>query len=551
MTAEGEPVAGDVRRIPRAPRHPARWLVLLAVLALGGCATAPHGDPGDPFEPTNRALYAFNTKFNSKITLPIAWVYVNYVPGRVRKGVRNVLANVESPVTFANDVLQGEFTRAGETLARFVLNSIGRLGRAGRCGGEHGVPRHQSRFRPDAGAAMAWPRAVSGPASDRALDAARYSGHGRRSGRRSAVLRSGGLVAARPCRSRRRHPHALRPSSRTPARSCSRRNLGRSSLDPYATMRSVYRQQRARQIWGSLPPMPDDKRADPWGTGSAQRAGAGLRPVHHGPAGHWQSRAPSRISTGDIRSDASAPVLEPFELACQADPPGAGISGAGGAGGGRDPAEDPSSAGLRRRGAQPHGRPGPGGRGQGVPAPGRRLRGELRRVPSRQYPRHLPRPSADGGGADLCRGHAGGEGGPHRRPVRQAALRAERDARAMSTLPSYRGDIVNGPSLRCRKPHARSQPPAAGLCPVGGRRSIFCAPSPRAAMPICTMSIAGRSASSPAMRRASATRRWPSASAKRSTSWKPAASRRTRCRSCARPNSTPATKRCCWAMSRR
>src|SRR3546814_1227196 len=44
-----------------------------------------------------------------------------------------------------------------------------------------------------------------------------------------------------------------------------------------------------------------------------------------------------------------------------------------------------------------------GGRGQGFSAPGRRLRGKLRRVPCQQHPRHLPGDAADGGGADLRR----------------------------------------------------------------------------------------------------------------------------------------------------
>ena len=66
---------------------------------------------------------------------------------------------------------------------------------------------------------------------------------------------------------------------------------------------------------------------------------------------------------------------------------------------------------------------------QGLPAAGRRLRRELQGVPRRQHPRHLPPDAADGGGADLRRRQAGGEGRPHGRPVRQAALGADRDHR--------------------------------------------------------------------------------------------------------------------------
>ena len=54
-----------------------------------------------------------------------------------------------------------------------------------------------------------------------------------------------------------------------------------------------------------------------------------------------------------------------------------------------------------------------------------------------QHPRHVPRAAADGGRADLRRRRAGGEGRPHGRPVRQAALVQRReDRRASSCRPT-------------------------------------------------------------------------------------------------------------------
>ncbi len=143
--------------------------------------------------------------------------------------------------------------------------------------------------------------------------------------------------------------------------------------------------------------------------------------------------------------------------------------------------------------------------GQGLPAAGRRLRRELQGIPRRQHPRHLPPDPADGGGADLRRRQAGGEGGPHRRPVRQAALGADRDDRrrrpcrpigaTTSTAWSSRPRIaIPDPErlLQRLRPVGRDAEPAARL-----RQRRLCRPA--------TTSTAGRWASWPTARRARAT----------------------------------------------
>jgi 3-deoxy-7-phosphoheptulonate synthase len=85
----------------------------------------------------------------------------------------------------------------------------------------------------------------------------------------------------------------------------------------------------------------------------------------------------------------------------------------------------------------------------------------------RQHPRLLPRVPADGGGADLCRRLAGGEGRPHCRPVRQAALGADREAGRVE-LPSYRGDIVNDIAFTAEV--ALFPIRSAARWPIGSRR---------------------------------------------------------------------------------
>ena len=105
--------------------------------------------------------------------------------------------------------------------------------------------------------------------------------------------------------------------------------------------------------------------------------------------------------------------------------------------------------------------------GELVPAPGRRLRRELRRTFGRQYPRLLPRVPADGGGHDLRRRFADREGRAGRWPVRQAALVRLRDDRRRHAPGLSRRHRqrhrVHGGSAR-----ARSAPADRGLPPVRG-----------------------------------------------------------------------------------
>ena len=78
-------------------------------------------------------------------------------------------------------------------------------------------------------------------------------------------------------------------------------------------------------------------------------------------------------------------------------------------------------------------RPGRRGRRARLSAAGRRLRRVVRRVLGRRHPRQAQGDPADGGGADLRRRRARGEGGAHRRTVRQAPHVGHRAGRATSS----------------------------------------------------------------------------------------------------------------------
>lgn len=120
-------------------RNIAVILISAAMLFSAGCAKRPpDSDPqalsayleaSDPLEPMNRAIFSFNQGFDDILLEPAAKFYRQFGPPDIRKGISNFVANWREPVTFVNDVLQGEPHRAGASLVRFLINStFGLLG---------------------------------------------------------------------------------------------------------------------------------------------------------------------------------------------------------------------------------------------------------------------------------------------------------------------------------------------------------------------------------------------------------------------------------------
>ena len=82
----------------------------------------------DCFEKVNRATFAFNQALDGVIFQPIANVY-RKLPSPARTGVSNTLENLSNLVTVPNNLLQGDFKRAGINTGRFIVNStVGVLG---------------------------------------------------------------------------------------------------------------------------------------------------------------------------------------------------------------------------------------------------------------------------------------------------------------------------------------------------------------------------------------------------------------------------------------
>lgn len=243
------------RKLP----SPALAFVAALLILNGGCATAPNpadreavaefAAVNDPAEPTNRAVFAVNRGLDAAIVKPAATVYRDYLPRFFQDRVNDLLDNLRAPVIFLNDLLQGEVDRAIATLARFVVNSTFGLAGLNDLATAIGMEGHDEDF----GQTLAvWgvpegpyvmlplfgpsnPRDTVGLVVDFLVDPFNlWAGN---TGRDYAVLSRAGT---RGVDQRAVHMEALD-------------DIERTSLDYYASIRSLYRQRRAEEIRNGKP----------------------------------------------------------------------------------------------------------------------------------------------------------------------------------------------------------------------------------------------------------------------------------------------------------
>ena len=82
----------------------------------------------DCFEKFNRGSFAFNQALDGLVVKPVASVYKKF-PSPVKTGVSNSLDNLSNLVTVPNNLLQGDLYSAGVNTGRFLINStVGLLG---------------------------------------------------------------------------------------------------------------------------------------------------------------------------------------------------------------------------------------------------------------------------------------------------------------------------------------------------------------------------------------------------------------------------------------
>ena len=109
-----------------------RSSVVILLLLCSACAstqTAEESYDRDPFEPVNRAIFAFNDGLDRVALGPLAKGYQAITPSFMERGIRNFFANLYDINGAFNAVLQGRFPEAARDSGRFVVNTtIGMLG---------------------------------------------------------------------------------------------------------------------------------------------------------------------------------------------------------------------------------------------------------------------------------------------------------------------------------------------------------------------------------------------------------------------------------------
>jgi phospholipid-binding lipoprotein MlaA len=214
-----------------------------ATADLEEAATPSDVGTADPWEGFNRKMFAANQVFDDILLVPLAKTYRFVTPGFARQGLRNFLDNGMSVNILFNDLLQGEFERGGETLARFIINSAIGVGGLFDPATRLGIPKHNEDF----GQTLAVWGIGSGPYLYMPIFGP------------SSVRDGFGLgvdIAADPLFWIDTRPAHLARYSRFGATAVAKREpfiepleeIQEKSLDYYASLRSFYLQARKREI---------------------------------------------------------------------------------------------------------------------------------------------------------------------------------------------------------------------------------------------------------------------------------------------------------------
>lgn len=115
-----------------------------AAVFLAGCATS--GNPKDPIEGFNRAMYSVHDGIDTVIMKPVATGYDAVLPSPVRTGVTNFFSNIGDIMISVNNLLQGKVADAGSDLGRVAINTTLGIGGLFDVATSEGIPKHDEDF---------------------------------------------------------------------------------------------------------------------------------------------------------------------------------------------------------------------------------------------------------------------------------------------------------------------------------------------------------------------------------------------------------------------
>lgn len=236
-------------------------ITLLAPVA--GLARTPHaaaGTPGDPWERTNRRIFAFNQRLDRALIGPLSRLTSGLTPGPIGKAIHNFVVNLKETVVIVNDLLQARPGPAVRSAFRLVVNStVGVLGVVD-VAKALGDPAHKNGFGDTLGRWGAAPGPylvvpVLGPSTVRDLFG-------------SVVDDATVPIEEIDFPYRTEVDITVSIVSGLNERSEVGKDLDAllsGAADPYATLRSSYLQSREAEIRGekALPPLPDIEDATP------------------------------------------------------------------------------------------------------------------------------------------------------------------------------------------------------------------------------------------------------------------------------------------------
>ncbi len=231
-----------------------KFLPVLAALLLVTACSSKNAD--DPLESYNRGMFAVNRGIDTVLIKPVAQGYRYITPQVVRTHIGNASDNLYEPVSMVNNFLQGDFTGGLNNFWRFVINSTVGIAGLNDVASTAGIRSHREDFGQTlavwgvgSGPYIVLPifgpsnlRDTSGKFADWFLDPVNYA---------LRDVKGDGdydwtLVGVRAGQALVQRERLLDPID----------DIYASSLDPYASFKSIYEQRRAAEIKNSYSDKP-------------------------------------------------------------------------------------------------------------------------------------------------------------------------------------------------------------------------------------------------------------------------------------------------------